>query len=291
MHRDLKILIIEGNTAEGNAAMAAAGLSTNGEQYAEAVRLYAPEADIHFAFPADTSNALPNGVALGDFHGVIIGGSGLRIRGAGNAPEVQSQVDLLRAAFDAGLPVLGSCWGLQVAAVSAGGDVGPSPRGREVGICRQVTLNAMGKDALMYRGKPVHFDSLALHYDEVISLPAGARVLASNAHSNIQAATFDVGAGVFWGVQYHPEFTLTHMAGLIRRYATDMVTEGIFKNSSDLMRSTEAMLHLDGMPDPAPAGTSDAARELGVGSSFFDPRNRCLEIDNWLHFCASDAEG
>ena len=243
----LRILVIEGNTKEANAAMAA-----------------------------------------DDFDGVILGGSGLFVRPNGNAPEVQRQVDMVRAVFDAGVPLLGSCWGLQVAAVAAGGDVARSPNGREVGICREITLSDAGADFPMYRGKPRCFDSLAIHYDEVTKLPGGADVLASNRHSPIQAASFSFGKGVFWGVQYHPEFSLAHMALLIRRYGPDMVTQGIYPDQAAMDRETEGMLLLDraGAAE-TPRGRALAA-ELAIGASVTEPAERCREIDNWLQFCSSE---
>jgi len=283
----LRILIIEGNTAEANAAMAAAGCGSNAEQYAQAVRRAMPEADIRLAFPADRADALPPGVALGDFDGAILGGSGLFVRASGNAPEVRRQIDLVRALFDVGVPLLGSCWGLQVAAVAGGGDVARSPNGREVGVCRAVTLSDAGAAFPMYAGKPRVFDSLAIHYDEVSRLPEGARVLASNGHSPIQAATFAVGKGVFWGVQYHPEFSLAHMALLIRRYGPDMVAQGIYPDRAAMDRETDGMLRLDGVADPLAAETAGLAVDLGIGATITDPAQRCREIDNWLQFCSS----
>ena len=81
MDNNLRILVIEGNTSDGNAAMAAAGLGSNAVQYADAVYLSAPDAEITFAYPADRTDALPVGVSLADFAGVIMGGSGLHGRG------------------------------------------------------------------------------------------------------------------------------------------------------------------------------------------------------------------
>ena len=49
----LRLLIIEGNTAAGNAAMAAAGAGSNADQYADVVRRSVPDAGIHVVHPAD----------------------------------------------------------------------------------------------------------------------------------------------------------------------------------------------------------------------------------------------
>lgn len=277
----LRLLIIEGNTAAGNAAMAAAGAGSNADQYADVVRRSVPDADIHVVHPADGAVVLPAGTALSDFDGAILGGSGLFVRAQGNAPEVQRQVDLVQTLFGAGVPMLGSCWGLQVAVVAAGGDVAPSPNGREVGICRAITLSDAGAAFPMFAGKPGTFDSLAIHYDEVTRLPSGAAVLAANAHSPIQAAAFTFGKGAFWGVQYHPEFSFPHMARLIRRYGADMVTQGIYPDLAAMDRETEAMLRLD-------IDVEARAADLGFGETVTDASMRCREIDNWLQFCRNE---
>lgn len=277
----LRLLIIEGNTAAGNAAMAAAGAGSNADQYADVVRRSIPDAGIHVVHPADGAIVLPAGTALRDFDGAILGGSGLFVRTQGNAPEVQRQVDLVQALFGAGVPMLGSCWGLQVAVVAAGGDVAPSPNGREVGICRAITLSDAGAAFPMFTGKPGTFDSLAIHYDEVTRLPSGAAVLAANGHSPIQAAAFTFRKGVFWGVQYHPEFSFSHMARLIRRYGADMVTQGIYPDQAAMDRETEAMLRLD------VDGEAQAA-DLDFGETVTDTSMRCREIDNWLQFCRNE---
>ena len=54
------------------------------------------------------------------------------------------QVELARAVYKSGTPFFGSCWGLQVATVAAGGSVRQNPRGREVGIARDLTLTSAG---------------------------------------------------------------------------------------------------------------------------------------------------
>ena len=283
MTQPLRILLVEGNTAVGNQAMAQAGLGTNSEQYAAAVRRTAPDADIHIVFPADGPADLPGGVALGDFNGAILGGSGLFVRASGNAPEVQRQVDLIKAVFHAGLPLLGSCWGLQVAVVAAGGDVAPSPNGREVGLCRDIEISDDGRTFPLFGGKPAVFDSLAIHYDEVTHLPPGAQVLASNRHSPIQAARFTFDKGEFWGVQYHPEFTLEHMAGLIRRYGDDMVDQGIYPDRQTMVAATDGMRRIGAADDRSAPDVAALAAGLGVGEVVADPAVRCREIDNWLH--------
>ncbi len=62
------------------------------------------------------------------------------------------------------------------------------------------------------------FDAPCIHDDEIESLPCGSTLLCSNAHSDVQGALIPVERSLVWGVQYHPEFDLNHLAGIIRLY-------------------------------------------------------------------------
>jgi hypothetical protein len=78
----------------------------------------------------------------------------------------------------------------------------------------------------MHATRDAVFDAPAIHSDIVTRLPQGSIVTARNAMSEIQAAEIRLGRGVFWGVQYHPEYGLHDVAAVIRRYGQMLVTEG-----------------------------------------------------------------
>ncbi len=270
-----KILIAEGNTKDRSDAMRACGGEANGERYANEIRRMFPNAKITTVSPADGDAYLPKGTSLGDFDGLVFSGSGLHIYSG--EPAVTRQIDMMRAALDAGMPVLGSCWGLQVAAAATGGTVIKSPRGREVGFARKLSLTAAGRGHGLYADKPDVFDSPCVHYDEVTHLPAGSVILASNAHSAVQAAVIRWGAGSFWGVQYHPEFDLNHIARIYQRYGDDIVTQGFFQDRDALDRHVAMLdaLHQD-------PSRRDLAWQLGIDSDVLDAEIRCREIRNWV---------
>ena len=272
---ELKILIADGNTAEANEMSRAVGCDLGAERYAQEIKRMFPNIHIETVFPADSDVFLPIGTSIGDFDGMVMGGSGLHA--FDTVPEVTRQVDLMKSALDAGLSVLGSCWGLQIAAAATGGSVAKSPRGREVGIARKISLTNAGAGHALYAGKPAVFDSPCIHYDEVTRLPPGAIILASNAHSVVQAAIIRTGSGEFWGMQYHPEFDLPHLAGLYRRYADAMVGEGFFKDIEDLENHSASLEALS--QDPS---RLDLRRQLGIDDDVIDPDQRCLEIRNWV---------
>lgn len=270
-----RILIAEGNVQENRERMTRHGLDGGSDSYAAAIRLFAPDADIDIVYPADAAPKLPAGTEIGDYDGVVIGGSGLHA--FDTAPEVTRQIEFARAVYKAGVPFLGSCWGLQVAAVAAGGHVAGSPRGREVGIARKLRPTAAGRGHPIYEGKPDVFDCCAIHFDEVTHLPPGAVVLAENHHSAVQAAVIPYNGGEFWGVQYHPEFDLRHMARLITAYADAMIGQGFYADRAALDAHAADWETLQDDPE-----RKDLAWRLGVDGDVLDARRRCREINNWL---------
>lgn len=97
-----------------------------------------------------------------------------------------------------GVPVLGICYGLQIAGKLLGGDVQASPR-REYGLA---TLTVQQADPLL-EGVPAESPVWMSHGDSLARPPAGTRILASTA--NTVCAAIHVPAAGFWGVQFHPE--------------------------------------------------------------------------------------
>lgn len=273
--RDVKILIADGNTKALNEASRSFGCELGADRYGHEIRRMFPSAKLEIVFPADADSYLPSGLALSDFDGVILGGSALHAFDP--SPEVTRQVELIRKSLDSGLKVLGSCWGLQVAAAATGGSVTKSPRGREVGIARKISLTSAGRGHDLYADKPGVFDSPCIHYDEVTHLPSGAVTLAANAHSAVQAAVIRQGDGVFWGVQYHPEFDIAHLANLCRRYGTAMIDEGFFADQDGLNTYVGQLEALHQNPSRV-----DLRWQLGIDDDVIDPDQRCLEIRNWV---------
>src|SRR3954454_12183821 len=133
----LNILIAEGTPAVWQAERAGFGLPSNFSLCAAVVRLHCPDIRCTPLNIAD-GEALPFGITLSDFEGVMFPGSPLHIYDSD--PSVTRQIDFARASFEAGLPVWGSCWGFQLAVVALGGSVRRNPRGRELPIARAITV-------------------------------------------------------------------------------------------------------------------------------------------------------
>src|SRR5262249_58046625 len=103
-------------------------------------------------------------------------------------PEIQRQIDLVRTVLAAGTPVFGSCWGLQLLMVAAGGSVRRNPKGREVGFGRAIRLTTAGREHPMFAGKGDSFEAVTVHLDEVETLAPGTSALPLNAMPGLPPA-------------------------------------------------------------------------------------------------------
>jgi GMP synthase (glutamine-hydrolysing) len=175
------------------------------------------------------------------------------------------------------MPIFGSCWGLQIAVMAAGGEVEYNPRGREVGIARKIVPNEAGRAHPIFSLKNSAFDAPCIHYDEVTRLPDSAVLLASNAHSKVQAALIPVGQSTVWAVQYHPEFDLEQLLQLYRLYGENMVKEDFFASEEAMADYTGKLERL--IADPADMGLR---WQLGIDQDILDDRIRNGEIIAWI---------
>jgi GMP synthase (glutamine-hydrolysing) len=269
-----RILVLDGNVAAVRARQRAALGYDSGTGYARILLRLDPSLRIDIVLAADGDPSLPAGIGLENYDGVTMTGSALNIYNGGAA--VLRQIELARAVFEAGLPFFGSCWGLQVAVTVGGGEVRANPRGREFGFARRVLLTEAGRGHAMFAGKPAVFEAPCVHRDEIATLPVGAEVLATN-EWGVQAATFKVGRGTFWGVQYHPEYDYVDIAASAERYGDTLVSEGTFADRAAIGTFATELRVLQGAPaDPA------LNWKYGLGPAMQTEALRLLEIRNWM---------
>jgi GMP synthase (glutamine-hydrolysing) len=273
-----RVLVIDGSPAAGQEAIVALGGARSGENYAAALHSQMPggaDALDCFVLAAADGERLPQGMQISDFHGIAWTGSPL---GAyETTPAVTQQVELARTVFQSGVPCFGSCWGLQVMTVALGGKVHLNPNGYEIGVARQIRLTDEGRGHPMYEGKAAVFDAVCVHQDEVCELPPGARVLAGNDLSTVQAAVLEDGERSFWGVQYHPEFGLAQISALFRRRTARLINDGFARSEAEVeaLAADFMALHQD-------RSRQDLAWRYGIGRDVLDDAVHRREFANWL---------
>ncbi|MDB6178618.1 type 1 glutamine amidotransferase [Paracoccus sp. Z330] len=131
---------------------------------------------------------------------------------------------LVRKIYDAGIPVVGICFGHQIIAQALGGKVEKYSGGWAVG--------AQDYD---FDGVPVTLN--AWHQDQVVSLPEGARVAGRNA--------FCANAALIYGdraytIQAHPEFDDTVVQGLMDTRAKGVVPQPLLDRAAQRMGEVKA---------------------------------------------------
>lgn len=152
--------------------------------------------------------------------GVVITGSHAMV--TDNLPWSVQLENWIPALLEARVPLLGICYGHQLLARAAGGEVGYHPRGKEIGTVSIELLPAATQDPL-FRSFPPRFSAHATHSQTVLQLPPGATRLASNNHEPNHAFVLH---GCAWGVQYHPEYSAEIMRAYIRQQSTDLAATG-----------------------------------------------------------------
>jgi GMP synthase (glutamine-hydrolysing) len=271
----LRFLVVEGNTRGARQAHKAAYGLMPSESYAAVLQEIERDAVCDLAFPADEGVNLPDAAGLESYDGIVLTGSHLNIYD--RTPDIVRQIDLMRAIYASRTPCFGSCWGLQIAAVAADGDVRPNPLGREVGFARRLAPTEAGRGHPLLDGRPVVYDAPAIHLDMVTALPGDCTVLASNAVSEVQAAEIRRDGGVFWGVQYHPEFSLGELAVILGRRTEILVREGFCRTPEEAISYTADLAALHEEPT-----RFDLAWRHGLDAEVLDSERRTREIRNFI---------
>lgn len=269
----LRLLVLDAYDDAGRKALQGAGATFAGELYRRLFQAIEPSAQIDVVNHTEGGFRPP--AALDSYDGIVWTGSNLTIHR--DTAGVRAQLELARAAFDAGVPSFGSCWAVHVAVTAAGGRCEANPRGREYGIARKIVLNEAGVGHPMFNGKPVAFDALTSHEDHVVEVTSRTTILATNSFSRVQAVQVDHGRGTFWAVQYHPEYDLIDVAQLGVLRAPQLIEQGFFRDRADadgyLRQLNE--LHLD-------RSRKDLLYRLAIGHDVLDDGIRRCEPRNWL---------
>lgn len=275
----MKLLIIDGYSAASRAKLEEAGMTCAWQLYANMTARHLPKAAYEVFFPSDSKvEEFPVPDKLRQYAGIIWTGADLAINDT-HEPTIEAQIGLAAAAYEVGVNSWGSCWGIQMAAVAAGGSVIVNPRGREMGIGRKIAKTEAGLKHPMMSGKPPVFYGFESHYDIVHEVPAGGTVLAENPFSGVQALVVNHKKGTFWATQYHTEYNLHEMARLTTARAQVLTDHGFFANLEDVEVYVEKLEELFSEPE-----RKDLLWQLGIGREITDNSIREAEFINWTRF-------
>jgi GMP synthase (glutamine-hydrolysing) len=181
--------------------------------------------------------------------------------------------------FNAGLPILGICYGLQLISHNLGGRVVSGEDRREFG---KANVEVIEPDVL-FADLPTQFQGWMSHGDRVELLPPGFKVLAQS--SNMIAAAANEERKI-WGLQFHPEVIhtpngtkilenfLTRACGCKREWTMSAFIESAVKEISSRIGPNTAICGLSG-------GVDSSVAALLVHKAIGD-RLTCIFVDNGL---------
>jgi len=188
------------------------------------------------------------------------------------------------ALFQAGVPVLGICYGMQAMARLLGGQVEPSPH-REYGRA-EVALH--GRDLLFEGITPDtpagHVTVWMSHGDTVLAAPPGFRALATTANTPVAAMVAP--ERKLYAVQFHPEVAHTpqgqrvlenflfHLAGLKPGWSMSSFIEQAVEAVRTTVGSERVLCALSGGVDSA---VTAALVHRAIGDQL-----QCVFVDNGL---------
>ena len=270
-----RILVVDGYTKNAREELMAGGATVAAEQYVRMLTTLNSNIQCDILFPSDPGSLLPLGTQLSTYDGIAWTGCSLTVYE--KSIEVQAQIDFARECFRAGVPGFGSCWAAQIAVVAAGGSCQANPNGREMGFARKISLTPEGRGHPLYEGKSTVFDAFISHVDEISHIPSGTTVLAGNSFTPIQALAVHWENGVFWGLQYHPEYDLNEMARLTWCRIDKLISLGFFLDrdaAESYVRLLET-LHQD-------QSRYDLAWMLGIDEDILNIQVRQMEVKNWI---------
>ena len=155
--------------------------------------------------PVDARNGeLPE--APSDFDGYLITGS--RFSAYDDEPWIDDLSAFVRDVADAGVPLVGICFGHQLLAHALGGEVREAETGWGVGP-HEVVIEAAEPwmDPTLTRPRLQY-----MHQDQVVRLPDGGEVVAASDHCPVAMLRVD---DRLLGIQAHPEFPAAYVDALL----------------------------------------------------------------------------
>lgn len=276
-NQSARFLIIDGYSKQSRDDLEKAGMAFAWQLYANMLKTYLPDAEYDILLPSDEGVSMPDNSQLEVYGGIIWTGCNLSVNDTDN-PSVSNQIEMAKRIYQIGTPSWGSCWGLQIAVVAAGGKVVENPKGREMGFARKIQLTDQGKDHPMYEGKASVFDAYISHDDMVSDIPEGGVVLSGNDFTAVQSMEVRHQNGVFWATQYHPEYDLHEMASLMIAREEKLTNIGYFSGHEDFITYVNLLKDLFAQPN-----RKDLRWQLAVDDDVLDQDVKRCEFRNWIN--------
>ena len=160
-----------------------------GAQYAQLIARRVREASVY-------SEIVPHTMPVADM--LARGPSAIILSGGPSSVYAEGAPGIDPALFEAGVPVLGICYGFQIMAQALGGAVGHTGT-REYGRTRAEVRPA----SCLFADTPAEQTVWMSHGDAVQTAPAGFAVTASTAQTPV--AAFEDRSRCLFGLQWHPE--------------------------------------------------------------------------------------
>ncbi|MBV9216167.1 MAG: glutamine-hydrolyzing GMP synthase, partial [Acidobacteria bacterium] len=181
---------------------------------------------------------------------------------------------------NAGAPILGICYGMQLAAVDLGGETAPAAR-REYGHAKVKVLS--GQTAL-FQGLPFELDAWMSHGDHVTRLPEGFTSTATT--GEVVTAMENPGRGIYC-VQFHPEVSHTPLGKeVLRNFLFNICgCKGDWTPASFIKEEIEAIRATIGHNDRVVCGLSggvDSTVAAVLVHEAIGERQTCIFVNNGL---------
>lgn len=209
----------------------------------------------------------------GNFNGIILSGSPCSVREE-NAPRVDLEHHRGK------VPILGVCYGAQLLADKAGGQVLPSQI-REYGRAR---LSKVDTHTELMKEMSLDSQVWMSHADTIAQLTADFEVIASTA--DVEIAAFKVKGEQTYGIQFHPEVThslegktilrnfVVHICKCSQDWTPEIFVETTVASLKELLKNDEVVLGLSGGVDSSVAAT---LIDRAIGQNL-----HCIFVDNGL---------
>ena len=220
--------------------------------------------------PAEIARFSPKGI-------ILSGGPESTIEaGSPRAPQ---------AVYDAGVPLLGICYGMQTMAMQLGGKV-EGGHHREFGAAQvEVGAECALLDGLKdHAGSPPKLDVWMSHGDRVTAVPAGFAVTARTDTVPIVAMADEERR--WYGVQFHPEVTHTKSGeAMLRRFAVDICGCETLWTAANIIEDQIARVHAKIGDDNVLLGLSggvDSSVVAALLHKAIGDRLTCVFVDTGL---------